>query len=378
MSSSVRKVVFVTGTRADFGKLKSLILAADASPGIEVHLFVTGMHMLRLYGLTLIEVERLGLSHVHKFFNQYVGEPMDVALANTISGLARYCAEVEPDLMVVHGDRIEALAGATVGALRNVLVAHIEGGERSGTIDESLRHAITKLAQLHFVANDEAAGRLRQMGEDPASVHVIGSPDIDVMLSGDLPTLDAVRAHYEIGFDAYGVVLFHPVTTERASMSAQADAMVEAVLSSRENWVVIYPNNDEGTAAIMAAYGRFEGVDRVRMFPSMRFEAFLTLLENARVIVGNSSAGIREAPVYGVPTVDIGTRQSGRSTGPGVIHTEAKASDIGSAISYALSGPRPEPAHIYGEGDATERFMSVLDGEVLWATARQKRFVDVS
>jgi UDP-N-acetylglucosamine 2-epimerase (hydrolysing) len=301
---------------------------------------------------------------------------MDVALANTISGLARYCAELEPDLVVVHGDRIEALAGATVGALRNVLVAHIEGGERSGTIDESLRHAITKLAQVHFVANDEAAGRLRQMGEDPKSVHVIGSPDIDVMLSGGLPSLEEVREHYEIAHESYGVVLFHPVTTEADEMGAQADALVEALLKSGERWVVIYPNNDEGTESIMAAYGRFSGVDRVRMFPSIRFEYFLTLLEHARVIVGNSSAGIREAPVYGIPTVDIGTRQTGRSTGPGVIHTEARAADISAAIAFALDGPRPEPVQIYGEGDATARFMAVLSGDVLWATARQKRFID--
>ena len=195
-----KSILFVTGTRADFGKLKPLISRVAETREFEYRIFATGMHMQSKYGSTINEIANAGFKHIHPFINQdAVGSTgMDLALATTIQGLGHFVREFTADLIVVHGDRIEALAGATVGALHNILVAHIEGGEVSGTVDELLRHAISKLSHIHFVASEEARNRLLQMGEQPSTIFVIGSPDIDVMLSGSLPSLNEVKSHYEI------------------------------------------------------------------------------------------------------------------------------------------------------------------------------------
>jgi UDP-N-acetylglucosamine 2-epimerase (hydrolysing) len=175
-----KKIVFLTGTRADFGKLKSLIEISNKN--FEVHLFATGMHMDKKYGYTVKEIEKCGYKNIFKFINHDASSMMDITLSRTIEGFANYIHLFQPDLIIIHGDRIEALAGATVGALNNILVAHIEGGEVSGTVDELIRHAVSKLSHIHLVANDEAKNRLLQMGERNESIYVIGSPDMDAML----------------------------------------------------------------------------------------------------------------------------------------------------------------------------------------------------
>ncbi len=160
-----KKISFLTGTRADFGKIKSLIEILRLNEQFDVHIFATGMHMEVKYGYTVLEIEKCGYDNIYKYINQINGAAMDITLSKTIEGFANYVHLIKPDLIVVHGDRIEALAGATVGALNNILVAHIEGGELSGTVDELIRHAVSKLSHTHFVANEEAKKRLQQMGE---------------------------------------------------------------------------------------------------------------------------------------------------------------------------------------------------------------------
>ena len=372
-----RRIVFLTGTRADFGKLKPLMHAVDGCPLFEGAVFVTGMHMLSRYGLTIDEVTKAGFSRIHGFMNQFRGEPSEHILANTITGLSRYVQEYEPEMIVVHGDRVETLAGAIVGALRNVLVAHIEGGELSGTIDETIRHAVSKLAHLHFVANREAAERLRQLGERPGSIYVIGSPDIDVMLSGKLPDLGSVRRRYGIEAHVYGIVLFHPVTTEPRAQNRAARELVSALVESGLDYVVIYPNNDPGSDAILDEYAALDGKPRFKLLPSMRFEFFLTLLKHARVIVGNSSAGIREAPVYGVPTVNVGSRQHNRFRYESILDVPDDRAAIIDAIARAREMDGIPPSRFFGDGHSAPRFLdALLDGSV-WDTQRQKQFCDM-
>jgi len=230
-------------------------------------------------------------------------------------------------LIVVHGDRAEALAGAIGGVTNNIFVAHIEGGELSGTIDGIFRHAISKLADFHFVANKSARNRLLQLGEDESMVYEIGSPDIDVMLSDTLPNLETVKNRYEINFDEYGILLFHPVTNELKTIRNQAREIVDSLQEVNENFIVIRSNNDPGSDYIFREFSKLQG-PRFAHIPSMRFEYFLTLLKNAKYIIGNSSAGIREAPIYGVPTIDIGTRQNGRDSGESISNIPAEKSRI--------------------------------------------------
>lgn len=372
-----RRVVFLTGTRADFGKLKPLMRAVDGCGFLEGAVFVTGMHMLSRYGLTIDEVIKAGFTRIHAFMNQFRGEPSEHILANTVTGLSRYVQEYEPDMIVVHGDRIEALAGAIVGALRNVLVAHIEGGELSGTIDETIRHAVSKLAHLHFVANQSAAERLRQLGERPESIHVIGSPDIDIMLAHDLPDLETVRGHYGIRSPSYGIVLFHPVTTEPHAQDRAAAELVGALVDSSLDYVVIYPNNDPGSECILERYAALDGDARFKLLPSMRFEWFLTLLKHAQVIVGNSSAGIREAPVYGVPTVNIGSRQQNRFRYQSILDVPDERAAIGEAIARACRSERMRPSRFFGDGHSAPRFLRALSDIMVWETPRQKQFCDI-
>jgi UDP-N-acetylglucosamine 2-epimerase (hydrolysing) len=373
-----RRVLFLTGTRADFGKLKPLIEQVKASPSLEYRIFATGMHMLARFGTTVEEIRKAGFDRLHTFFNQdgtHGGTQMDLALSNTIHGLSLYVREFPPDLIIVHGDRIEALAGAIVGALNNVLVGHVEGGELSGTVDELLRHAISKLSHLHFVANEESGARLVQMGELPESVFVVGSPDIDVMLSSMLPALDAVRERYEIPWPDYSIAIYHPVTTEHDRMDQQAAAFIDGLLATDENFVVIHPNNDAGSDAVMRAIARVDGHPRFRIIPSMRFEYFLSLLRDAHAVVGNSSVGIREAPVYGVPTINVGTRQFGRFNYASIINVPDDAAQISAAFN-ALPARFPPSMH-FGDGSTAERFVALLHDAATWETRRQKQFRDL-
>ncbi|OFZ82138.1 MAG: UDP-N-acetyl-D-glucosamine 2-epimerase, UDP-hydrolysing [Bdellovibrionales bacterium RIFOXYD1_FULL_53_11] len=376
--SNRKRLLFLTGTRADFGKLKPLIRAIEKSDEFECHIFATGMHTLSRYGSTVIEVYKEGFRNVQSYINQVDGESMDMVLANTIQGLSRFVRECRPDLIVVHGDRVEAMAGAIVGSLQNILVAHVEGGELSGTIDGLIRHSVSKLSHIHFVSNQDAAVRLRQLGEDPASIFVIGSPDIDIMLSPDLKPVEQVKKHYDIGFDRYSLLLFHPVTTEAGSIARQASQLATAVIEDGSNYVVIHPNNDAGCETILGAFGAFEGNNRFRVFPSLRFEWFLSLLKHADFIIGNSSSGIHEAPVYAIPAINIGSRQDNRFQHESIIDCPADKGAILEAMGRArkLAG-KLKPSLHFGTGNGAEKFREIIASEKTWNVPRQKKFLDL-
>lgn len=371
----MRKIVFLTGTRADFGKIKALVEGVEKHSKFESHLFVTGMHLLHEYGYTLIEVERCGFKNIFTFQNHTDEATMDLTLAKTINGFSEYIKSVSPDLIIVHGDRVEALAGAIVGSLNNILVAHIEGGELSGTIDELIRHSVTKLSHIHYTSNDEAKKRLLQMGELDTSIFTIGSPDIDIMFSDNLPSLEEVKNYYEIEFAAYGLAMYHPVTTEIETIEIYANHFVDALIESNKNFVVIYPNNDLGSKHILKAYDKLKNNSRFKIFPSVRFEYFLTLLKNAKFIIGNSSAGIREAPYYGVPTINIGTRQLNRATSTEVINIPCKKVKIIEALKGVLD-KTVHYDHDFGKGNSTNLFLNSIESKELWDINHQKQFRD--
>jgi UDP-N-acetylglucosamine 2-epimerase (hydrolysing) len=369
-----KKIAFVTGTRADFGKLKSLMNKVQGDPDLQLHVFVTGMHMLARYGSTHEEVEKSGFRNIHKFINQNASDRMDHVLAKTINGLSDYVQEVHPDLLVIHGDRVEALAGAAVGALNNLRVCHVEGGEVSGTVDELIRHSVSKLSHIHFVANQNAKTRLCQLGERDESVYVIGSPDIDAM-NADLPSIEKVRERYGFDYPSHAVVMFHPVTSEVADLRRQAKALVDALLDSGHDYIVIYPNNDHGTDIIFEEYERLRSNPHFRLYPSIRFEYFLRILKDARFVIGNSSAGVREAPHFGIPAINLGTRQNNRVVHEAVINAPLEASAIADAITKA-ERTRLAPIALFGEGNSADMFHAILKDHGFWSQPTQKFFVD--
>ncbi len=370
-----KKIVFLTGTRADFGKIKSLIQVLEDTTGFEVFVAVTGMHLQEEYGYTLIEIERCGFQNIHTFHNHTHETTMDLTLAKTIEGLSDYVKKINPDLIIVHGDRVETLAGAIVGSLNNILVAHIEGGELSGTVDELIRHSVSKLSHIHFVSNTDAKKRLLQMGEIENSIFEIGSPDLDIMFSGNLPSLESVKQYYQINFDKFAIAMFHPVTTESTSMQQYADDFVSALLDDNHQYIVIYPNNDLGSKTILQAYQKLDNNPRFRIFPSLRFEYFLTLLHHASFIIGNSSAGIREAPYYGIPIINVGTRQQNRAVHADIMNVGYELTDIKKALQvidhYTIT-----PTKDFGTGDSATLFLKSLKSMALWEVNHQKQFRD--
>ncbi|MDV5046935.1 UDP-N-acetylglucosamine 2-epimerase [Vibrio diabolicus] len=372
----MKKILFLTGTRADFGKLKSLIQKVEDCSSLEAHIFITGMHMCAKYGMTANEVEKTGFKHFYKYINQNGHDSMDVVLSKTILGLSDYVKELEPDLLVVHGDRVEAMAGAIVGALNNILVAHIEGGEVSGTIDELIRHSVSKMSHLHFVSNEDARSRLLQLGEWESSIHVIGSPDLDIMKSPSLPTLESAKTRYQIPFDRYSVVMYHPVTTEVDQLKENVKEMVDALVESGRNYIVIYPNNDHGSQIIIEEYKRFESNECFKIFPSIRFEYFLTLLKNADMMLGNSSAGVREMPFYGKPSINIGTRQNNRSNAKSIFNVKDDKDEILASITLA-SKSEFEAESEFGMGNSDQLFLKALLNDATWSVPKQKLFVDI-
>lgn len=367
-----KTILFVTGTRADFGKLEPLATAARDA-GFTVSFFVTGMHMLERYGLTKLEVQRVAGITPHEFLNQRVGDPQDMILAKTVIGFSDFVKEHAPDLVVIHGDRVEALACALVCATNYIRCAHIEGGEVSGTIDEIYRHCNSKLASDHFVSSEDAGRRVMSLGEAAAHIHAIGSPELDFHAGPSGVTIDAVKTRYAIPFDDFGICVFHPVTSEEASMGAQAAALFSALIASQRNFVLIAPNNDPGSADIFAQIEALPK-DRFRVLPSMRFAHFSELMKSAAAMIGNSSAGVREAPFLGLPSMDIGTRQTNRAKSPSVFFADAFDSAGITAFLQEQWGKSYPRHNAFGGGSAAERFIAVLQSAEFWQTPLQKTF----
>ncbi len=373
----MKEIAFLTGTRADYGKIKSLLKVLNVDPNYKVQILATGMHLLSKYGETITQVTDDSLGLVHLLPNQTSDEQaMEISLARTIQKLSEFLDRNSPDLLVVHGDRIEALAGAIVGSIRNIPVAHIEGGEVSGTIDGLIRHSISKLAHVHFVSNDSAKSRLLQLGEESSSIHIIGSPDIDVMFSENLPTIEEVKERYSINFEKYAIVIFHPITTELSSLDEQATNLIEALQLSSYNYVVIKPNNDRGSEIIQEKFESILISPRFKHLPSMRFEYFLTLMRESHFLIGNSSAGVRESSYYGVPSINIGTRQRNRQSNQLITDSPALCSELVTAISKIDSIER-KPIFPFGNGNSAELFKTILDNQEIWPISTDKIFVDL-
>lgn len=379
--SEIKKIVFITGSMADFGKIKPLIIETENDKQFETGVFVTGMHLSEKYGNTQWEVNKT-VKNIFTFDNGAEFSAMDQILSKTIDGFSLYLKAAKPDLIVVHGDRVEALAGAIVGSLNNILVAHIEGGEISGTVDEHIRHAVSKMSHIHFVANQDAAERLFKMGESKERVYVIGSPDIDIMISNKLPTIEETKERYNIKFKKYAVLIHHPVTTELGKIESEINMITKCLINSKFNYVVIYPNNDHGSEIIFNVYDSSISKNKhFRIFDSMRFEYFLTLLKHSHFIIGNSSTGVREAPIYGVPSIIVGTRQLGRMNGisyggffQSVSGNEKKVYSFIQKLSKKLN--RLHPVVAFGDGKSVKRFLEIIKSDKLWSTGIQKIFSD--
>jgi len=351
--------------------------AVEKHPNLVCSIAVTGMHLIPQYGLTAAQIYNDGFSDIHTFTNQGPGKPAgrDHVIADTIKGLSSILNSIKPDMLVIHGDRVETLAGAICGSMNLILTSHIEGGELSGTIDELIRHAVSKLAHLHFVSTRESRKRLLQMGETERSIHVIGSPNIDIMLNGALPTLQEVKNHYGIAFEKYIILLYHPVAFELKNLESRINQILDGIKESGRKCLVIFPNNEPGSEIIIKAYRERESAQWMRLLPSMRFEYFLTLLKHAQGIVGNSSCGIHEAPVYGIKTINMGTRQKNRFQHKNIVDIPETATALKAALSK-LEDLAGEKILHFGDGNSVKRFIKLISGQDIWMSSTEKQFRD--
>ena len=369
------KCLFVTGTRADFGKMKNLISTMiNDSSRYSVKIVATGMHLLKEFGNTFVEIEDVFPGRVVSIEGQKYQENMSVGFSRFIGGFNSYLEVEKPDVVVVHGDRFDALAAAIVASNLDVHVAHIEGGEVSGTIDEAIRHSVSKFAHIHFVSNGQSGARVHQLGEDPALTFITGSPETDVLLGSELPSLELVKTRYGINFDEYSICCFHPVVNEQDDLTRQINELVEFTEFSGDNFIWIYPNNDLGGSVIIDRLKQVRS-DNIKAFESLRFESYITLLKNSRCIIGNSSSGVREAHVLNVPSVNIGSRQSGRVLHPLVFECEFDKQSIAHTYKKAISHVNSlAPTYEFGSGSVVKTIKAVFDSLNLEDIPIQKTF----
>ena len=372
-----KKIAFITGTRADYGKLKSVINKLKNK--FKIFIYITGMHMLSKYGDTnkQIIMENKKYSKIRLFKNQSnKEEATSIIFARTVNDFTKYLLKIKPDLLLVHGDRFDALAAAICGASNNMLVGHIEGGELSGNIDEHLRHAISKLSHIHFVANKFAKKNLIQLGEKKNSIFSVGSPDIDIMLSKNLPSLNLVKKKYRIKYEKYSIALFHPIfIKDKKYFLKEIKIFIKSLVLSNKNYLVIYPNNDYGNDLIISNYNKIlKKNKKFTIIKSFRFEYFLTLLKNSDFIIGNSSVGVREAPIYGVPTINIGNRQKNRFLYESIANIDFNEKKIIQAINNFDIKKFRLSKH-FGKGNSSKLIYDILSKNKVWKITKQKQMV---
>lgn len=368
-----KKICVVTGTRADYAKLFALARHLPVEH-YNVAWFVTGMHMRQAFGLTSKEVHRDN-NQVYEYINHNQLDDLSSILVKTVSGFKDFLEEFSPDAVLVHGDRIEALAVSIVCANAYVRLLHVEGGEVSGTIDESYRHAISKFSHIHFVSSNTAATRLRLLGEPAERIFQIGSPELDLHAENSVQ-LEDVLHRYEIPFHEYGVFIFHSVTSEIDNLTEVVAGVARGLISCGKNFVVIRPNNDPGQEIVNKMLDSLPKA-QFRIIPSMRFSNFSTLLKNAQIFIGNSSCGVREAPFLGITSIDIGSRQKRRSYAKSIVPFDPEVgSDRLNQLIVENWGKKYRSDDGFGDGDAGQRFLKIMNGDKIWALDLQKCFED--
>jgi UDP-N-acetylglucosamine 2-epimerase (non-hydrolysing)/GDP/UDP-N,N'-diacetylbacillosamine 2-epimerase (hydrolysing) len=382
----VRTVGVVTAGRSDWNGLLSVLRELRRRDEVGARLYVTGTHLSRAFGRTVEEIRASGFepdAELDVLVDADTPEAIARSIARGVEAFAGVLAAAPPDLLLMLGDRFESHAAALAALPFNVPVAHISGGEVThGAFDDSLRHSMTKLSHLHFVANEVFAARVLQLGEEPWRVHVTGDPAIDHIAGTALLSRAETAARF--GLDAAGqnlLVTYHPVTLEYRETATRIAALLDAIASCPARPILTYPNADTAGRTIIEA---------VEAFPRRRPDArvvvnagpvgYLSLLAHVDAMVGNSSSGLWEAPSFGLPVVNVGRRQGGRLQAANVIDCGDGAEEIAAALRVALApDTRRRLAGMvnpYGDGKAAPRIVDALASAPLGPELTVKRFVD--
>ncbi len=339
--AKARRICFVTGTRAEFGLMKTVLDCIKKTKDLQLQIIVTGMHLSSGHGRTIDEIRAEGW-HIDGIV-PWKGKLLSQATGLATAGLAAELLALKSDIVLVVGDRVEALATAVAGHLLGIVVAHVHGGDRAlGQVDDSLRHAITKMAHVHFPATKESAHRIRRMGEDEWRIHWAGSPGIDGIrqsaaswkkIHSEFPTLRKNR---------YALLVLHPADADESIEFKRARTVLASLLSAGfEQIVIVYPNNDPGHRGIIQAWEQLHDPARVFIRKNLPRDLFLGLMRDAAVVAGNSSSGIIEAASFATPVIDIGPRQLGRECASDVVHVSYSPKAITTAAAKIWNGGKP-------------------------------------
>jgi UDP-N-acetylglucosamine 2-epimerase (non-hydrolysing)/GDP/UDP-N,N'-diacetylbacillosamine 2-epimerase (hydrolysing) len=372
-SRETRNVCFVTGTRAEFGLMRSALREINAHARLNLQILVTGMHLDPAHGdgASAIAIEGWKIDRVVSWQSES-GRDRAINARNTglaISGLADAFAELGTDIALVVGDRVEAFATAAAAHLSGIPVAHVHGGDRAaGQVDDSLRHAITKLAHIHFPATRKSAERIMRLGEERWRIFRAGSPGLDGILTAAAKSREVEARVGCLSPDRFALLLLHPIDAHEKLEQQRATLILDCVASAPfEQIVIVYPNNDPGSGGIMRCWETIDAQSqggRFRVHRDLRRGVYLGLLRDAAVLIGNSSSGIIEAASFGTPVIDIGKRQQGRERGANVTNVPYAKRDIIRELTRIWNRGRPrrfKPHNIYGGDSAGKIIASALD-----------------
>ncbi len=354
----------MSGTRADFGLMQSTLRAIAAEPGLTLDVVVTGMHLSPRFGTTVDEIVASGLhvaARIPVAIEESTGAAMARNLAATLDGCVDAFERLRPDVVLLLGDRGEMLAGALAAIHLNIPIAHIHGGERSGTVDEPVRHAISKLAHFHFVSSEDARARLVRMGERAEHVFVSGAPGLDGLV--ELAAFGRDELCAGAGFDPaapLGLMVYHPVLQEAAEAEDQARALVEACLSRQLQLMAVMPNSDAGNAGVRRVLDACADHPRVRVRTHLPRREFVSWMAACDLMVGNSSSGIIEAASFGTPVVNVGIRQNLRERNANVMDVAARRDELVAGVERALAHGRYSLHNVYGDGQTGQRILAWL------------------
>lgn len=360
----MRKICYISGTRADFGLMKNSLQAIDRDDDLDLEVIVTGMHLLNEYGDTYQEILDLGLNIIGKVKVSLSGESgsqMSIALGNQIIGFTKILEKDKPDLVLLLGDRGEMLAGAIVSLHLNIPIVHIHGGELSGTVDESVRHAISKLSHYHFTATKLSKERLIKMGEVESNIFTIGAPGLDEIYNTQLIQREALLEKYDIDSKSpFILFLFHPVVQQYKSVKEQLITILDGLLFDNTQILAIMPNSDAGGGIISSVLSQYKEQKKIKTVVHIARLEFLSLLSEADLLVGNSSSGIIEAASLGAPVINIGDRQNLRERNDNVVDVEIEKSQIINGINRARSLNKYSFGNVYGDGKSSQRIVELL------------------
>jgi UDP-hydrolysing UDP-N-acetyl-D-glucosamine 2-epimerase len=370
--SEKRKICIAVHSRANYARIKSVMREVKQRDDTELQLIVGASALLYRFGEAIEQIRADGFepdATLHCIIEGGTPTTMAKSTGMGIIDIATLFENLDPDIVLTVADRFETMATAISASYMNIPLAHTQGGEVTGSIDESVRHAITKLSHLHFPATEQAGENVIRMGEDPDRVYCTGCPAIDAIDDIDLSLPDNIFEEYGgVGADInpdepYIVVTQHPVTTEHTDGIEQVTETIDAVTSTDIQAVWLWPNVDAGTDGIskgIRLYREHEENDQIRFYKNFSVEDYGRLINNAECIVGNSSSGIREGSYLGIPAVNIGTRQQGREKSDNVVTVGYDTEEIRSALLDQLDHGRYEQSTLYGDGRAGERIAEVL------------------